>query len=85
MSRLGSRSTVYSVLDHGVKSLVHCEHIPCHPNVVYPKSFDDTLDGDHMLALWVVSQAKAKFAFLASILENTEKKRASYLFVAQNE
>ena len=76
---------MYSVLDHGIKSLVHCEPIPCHPNVTYPKSFEDTLVGDQMLALWVVSQAKAKYAFLTSILENSEKNRASYLFAAQNE
>ena len=86
MPRIGaSRMDIYSVIDYGVKSVVHCEHVPCHPNVTFPKTFEDTVNGDHMLALWTVSQAKAKFAFFFTILENCENKRASYLCLAQNE
>ena len=86
MPRLGfNRMDAYSVLDYGEKSVVHCEDVPCHPNVAFPKHFDDTLEGDHLLAMWTASQAKAKYAFLCTILENSEGKRASYLCLALNE
>ena len=86
MPRLGfNRTDAYSVLDYGEKSVVHCEDVPCHPNVAFPKHFDDTLEGDHLLAMWTASQAKAKYAFLCTILENSEGKRASYLCLALNE
>ena len=76
---------LYKVVDHASRALVDVESIETLSGMTFPKpSFGDQED-PVTEAMWAVSVAADKHAFLVIILDNVNHQTGRYLFLASNE
>ncbi len=74
----------YKVIDHASRALVEVEWIESHSSVNFEKQLFGEAESVSR-AMWAVSQAGEKHAFLVILLSNAYQQCAKYLFLAQNE